>query len=264
MTRLLVTVAAAALAVISAVPAQAHDTQHYLALGDSIATGRQAVPVTPNQGYVAQLAKTLPLKLKNLACDGETTTTMRAGGMCAYPEGNQLDAALKFIKHNKVQLITITIAGNDIAPCGANGIDPACIQQATAAINDNLRHITAKLRQAAPKARIVGMSLYDPFLAAWLTGPDGQAFARQSVPVTQAVNDVVEGAYRANGGKVADVESAFRTTDLTTTEDLPGFGTVPVAVARICQWTTTCTAGDIHPTTEGYTAIKKAYLPLVR
>ena len=263
MTRLLATLAALAFAV-TAVPAQATETQHYLALGDSIATGRQAVPVTPNQGYVAQLARTLPLKLKNLACDFETTTTMRDGGICTYPEGSQLDAALKFIKHNKVQLITITIAGNDIAPCGAQGIDPVCVQQATTAINNNLRHITAKLRKAAPKAKIVGMSLYDPFLAAWLTGPEGQEFARQSVPVTTAINDVVENAYRANGAKVADVESAFRTTELTKTEDVPGFGTLPVAVARICQWTTTCTAGDIHPTTEGYTAIKKVYLPLVR
>ena len=202
MTRLLVTFAALAFAAGTAVPAHAHETPHYLALGDSIATGRQAVPVTPNQGYVAQLARTLPLRLKNLACDGETTTTMRNGGTCAYPEGNQLDAALKFIKHNEVRLITITIAGNDIAPCGTQGIDPACIQRATTAINENLRHITAKLRQAAPKARIVGMSLYDPFLAAWLTGPDGQEFARQSVPVTQAINDVVESAYRARGARV--------------------------------------------------------------
>lgn len=257
MTRLLATVAAIAL--LTAVPAQAHDKQHYLALGDSIATGRQAVPVTPNQGYVAQLAGKLPnLKLTNLACDGETTTTMRNGGTCAYPEGNQLDAALEFIRHNKVRLITITVAGNDIAPCGAQGIDPACIRQATATINENLRHITAKLRKAAPKATIVGMTLYDPFLAAWLTGPDGQEFARQSIPVTQAINDVVESAYRASSVKVADVEGAFATTDLTTIVN-----GLPLAVARICEWTTTCTAGDIHPTTAGYTAIKKAYLPLI-
>lgn len=258
MTRLLAMMAAIAL--LTAVPAQAHDKQHFLALGDSIATGRQAVPVTPNQGYVAQLARKLPqLELTNLACDGETTTTMRTGGMCSYPDGDQLDAALKFIGHNKVKLITITVAGNDIAPCGTQGIDPACIQRATATIDANLRHITAKLRKAAPKATIVGMTLYDPFLAAWLTGPDGQEFARQSVVVTQSINDVIESAYRASKVKVADVEGAFATTDLTTIVN-----GLPLAVARICQWTTTCTAADIHPTTEGYTAIQKAYLPLVR
>ena len=54
--------------------------------------------------------------------------------------------------------------------------------------------------------------------------------------MTQAINDVVESAYRAGGAKVADVESTFRTTDLTTTEDVPGFGP----------------------------SVKKAYLPLVR
>ena len=54
-----------------------------------------------------------------------------------------------------------------------------------------------RLRAAAPGVRIVGMTYYNPYLAGWLRGPAGQAVARQSLPMSALLNQILTGVYTA-------------------------------------------------------------------
>lgn len=251
-------------------------TSYYLALGDSLAAGFQPDPtISRDEGYVGQVYEALKatrfqdLALENLGCDGATTTTLLSGGGgCAYPDGgSQLDAAEQFLRDHPglVRLVTIDIGGNDINRCAAGGtIDQACAVAAVGTITANVTQIMSRLRAAAPGVRIVGMTYYDPYLAAWLTGPAGQAVAVQSVQLTTLLNENLAGVYSGPVVRVADVAAAFSTTDLTT--PAPGVGTVPLAVARICEWTWMCVPGrapDIHPNSTGYQVIADTFLARV-
>ena len=274
MLRRIVCVIVAAVAVVGAlaVPAGAsddsrHGTRYYLALGDSLAFGYQPTKVF-DQGYVNQLYADLHagqpnLVLTNLGCPGETSRTLRVGGICPYPGGgSQLDTALAFLRahRGKVHLVTIDIGGNDVDHCVslATGIDLACFRQGLVTIALNLFAVVAQLRHAAPDATIVGMTYYDTVLAAWLTGPAGQQLARQSLPLSHQFNGLLTLLYRLGRFRVADVAGAFSTDDTTP---LPGG--VPLNVARICQWTWMCAPAplgpDIHANTAGYGVIAKSF-----
>ncbi|NUO58344.1 MAG: SGNH/GDSL hydrolase family protein [Hamadaea sp.] len=265
-------VAALTLGLVGAPASASPDTSttYYLALGDSLAAGYQ--PVTPldrAEGYVGQLHSRLlatqpKLRLENLGCDGETTGSLLTGGTCDYPgRDSQLEAAERFLHahKDKVSLVTIDIGGNDLNRCARGGtIDPACVQSALAALAVNLGQTLARLRAVAPRTPIVGMTYYNPYLAAWLTGPSGRALAQQSIQVSAVLNNILTALYRAADARVADVAGAFASTDLTTQVPLPGVGTVPLAVARICAWTWMCAKTDIHANTIGYAVLAEAYL----
>lgn len=262
-------VAVACLLAVATAPAAASARSYYLALGDSLATGYQPDPaISPDEGYVARVHRALNhgLILENLACNGATTATLLSGGgACAYDGADsQLDAAESFLRRHRVRLITIDIGGNDVNRCAAGDtIDQSCVVAAVGTVAVNLGQIVRRLRAAAPGVRIIGMTYYDPYLAAWLRGPAGQAVARQSLALTTLLNDVLTGVYTAGDVRVADVATAFATTDLSTPAELPGVGTVPLAVARICTWTWMCAPGrpaDIHPTSAGYAEIAEAFL----
>jgi hypothetical protein len=129
----------------------------------------------------------------------------------------------------------------------------------------NLRLILDELRAAAgPHVPIIGMNYPNPFLAAWLQGPAGQTLARLSTDLVVQYNDALEGVYQAAGIPVADVQNAFSTTNFDTLVNLPGFGEVPVNVARICQWTWMCVpppmGPNVHGRPEGYWAMAGAFL----
>jgi lysophospholipase L1-like esterase len=244
---------------------------YYLALGDSLAAGYQPDPsIGPDQGYVPRVYQALAAKvpnaeLVNLGCGGATTTTLLSGGgACTYDgSASQLAAAEKFLRDHRgrVLLVTIDIGGNDINRCAAGGtIDQNCAAAAIGTIATNLREIMRRLRLAAPLVRMVGMTYYDPYLAAWVSGPDGQALARLSVGLTTQLNQTLTDVYTARRARVADVEGAFATTDLVTTTTLAGVGEVPVSVARICTLTWMCRSQDIHPTSAGYQVIAQAFL----
>jgi hypothetical protein len=69
------------------------------------------------------------------------------------------------------------------------------------------------------------------------------------------VNDVLGSVYGAARDPVADVETAFSTTDWTLV------GGIPLNVLQICQWTWMCTGSpDLHPNTAGYGVIAQAFL----
>jgi len=249
-----------------------HAKKYYVSVGDSLAAGVQPIGDPANlyrtdEGYAEQLldiasVTTPKLSLVKLGCPGETTVTMIDGGICSYPRGSQLDEAVAFLRAHRsfVAFITIDIGANDF-PCQ----EPQCIPAGVATIQQNLPFILGKLREAAgPGVPIVGMTIHNPFLAAWLLGPDGQAFAQFSATnLMGPVNGLLRAIFEASGAAVADIEGAFSSNDFATVIELPGFGPVPLNVARICQWTWVCAppplGPDNHPNAAGYGAMARAF-----
>jgi lysophospholipase L1-like esterase len=261
---------------IGASPVSAGASPYYLALGDSLAAGYQPDPrYGRDEGYVPRVHRGLSGRrsptLRNLGCDGATTTTLLSGGGCTYGGADsQLAAAELLLRRHphRVRLVTIDIGANDVNRCVTGGvIDQPCVLTAIGTVAGNLGEIVRRLRAAAPRVRIIGMTYYNPYHAAWLRGPAGEAVARQSLQLATLLNQVLTGVYTGAGVRVADVAGAFATEDLTTTATLPDGRTVPLAVARICTWTWMCAPGrpsDIHATSAGYEVIAQAFLAEVR
>jgi lysophospholipase L1-like esterase len=256
----------------------AASAHYYVALGDSLAEGFQ-----PNgdrtHGYADQLYAELragdpTLQLENLACGGETSSSMISGVeptgslgsryFCAPPgprreelaHGSQLADAVAFLHAHRpfVSLITIDIGGNDIGEC-VFLVDQDCLDAALTDVKQNLGVILSALRDAAgPNVPIVGMNYYDPFLAFWLFGDPAAAQTTEQMVVQ--FNDALESVYAPAADPVADVETAFSTTDWTLVSG------IPLNVLRICQWTWMCdpTFGpDLHGNTAGYGVIAQAF-----
>jgi lysophospholipase L1-like esterase len=236
---------------------------YYLALGDSLAAGYQPGQGDDKAGGYTGLvldaiqASTPKTRLVNLACSGETTTTMVSGGVCAYDEGSQLDQALQFLHaHGKfTRVITVQIGANDVQRCVDRAtlvIDLACIQAGMADVATELPMILGKLHAEAPNAQVIVLNYYNPFLAAWVSG--NTALALQSAQLQATLNSIIGQAAAASGATLADVAAAFRSTDWTLV-DAPGLGTVPRNVAYICTYTWMCVRGDIHANDAGYALI---------
>jgi lysophospholipase L1-like esterase len=236
-------------------------TGWYLALGDSLAAGRQ--PTTgdePTRGYagpvLAALQRSQPgTALKNLGCSGETTGSLLRGGLCPYPEGTQLAAATAFLAAHPgaVRLVTLDIGANNVLGCAGAAIDPTCATTSTAGVATDLAAILGRVRAAAPQARIVVLTYYNPLLAAYRQGPAGRAYATTSQPLLASLNDVVRAAAGGVGAGVADVAGAFETANTSGTPE-------PANVARVCAWTWMCSRQDIHANDEGYAAMARAVL----
>jgi lysophospholipase L1-like esterase len=275
---------AAALAVAAAVvftacsgPAASGPASYYLALGDSLSQGVQpnatGASVETAQGYpdlvYARLRHDHPaLKLVRLGCPGETTKSMMHGGMCRYPSGSQLAAAVAFLRahHGHVYLVTIDIGANDPEDCGSQNLVKLvrCAAQTPQAAT-NLAAILAGLQAAAgPGVRIVGMNYYLPELAQWRSGTLGHAVAQLSEQLAVTYNNLLTRAYAQAGIGEADVFAAFHTTDFGDQVTMPGLGTVPRNVALICQWTWECAppprGPNQHANPAGYRVIANEIL----
>ncbi len=251
---------------------------YYLALGDSLSQGVQpsssGASAPTGDGYADQLYATLRhrqpgLRLVKLGCSGETTVTMINGGICSYPGGSQLAAALGFLRAHRrqVSLITIDIGANDPDSCisrlSVTGL-ASCVGKSIPEAVANLAKILTRLRQADASARIVAMNYYLPALAAWRNGLVGRALARLSELAAVGYNTLLVDDYKAAGVRVANVFSAFHTADFGGQVTLPGFGRLPRNVAAICQWTWECAASprgpNEHPNQAGYAVITRAFL----
>ena len=254
-------------------------TTYYVSVGDSLAVGVQpdasGKSLATNQGYADDLYNSVRssrpgLRLVKLGCSGETTETMTRGGICHYPEGSQLGAATAFLRAHKgsVAFLTIDMGANDVDNCVPGGtVDVGCVLNGFSRIQAQLPGILQQLRTAGgPQPRIVGMNLYDPFLALDLNGPSGQSLGNLSLSFAAQLNGAFASIYRAAGDPMADVAGAFATNDTTPTS-LAGHGTVPTNVARICQWTWMCAAKpvgpNIHANATGYLMMAGAFRPLV-
>jgi len=289
------TAADAATAPATAIAASAHSTadwvqpggeyDYYLTLGDSLAWGYQPDSagngVESGHGYADDLAAYLrehgnrDLHYVNLSCPGETTGTMLNGG-CPDLAGSgqsytvQENAAVAFLKahpHARI-LVTLDIGANNVDGCLSGGsLDAACVAEGVASAGTQLPEILAELKAAAGhNVSFVGMNYYDPFLAEYLTS-GGQTLAEESVTLSTTFDGVLGAGYAAFGVPVADVSSAFQTADFTDTTSLGGT-TVPVNVARICEWTWMCAAApvgpNIHANDAGYAVIARTFEALLR
>ncbi|MGI8448809.1 MAG: SGNH/GDSL hydrolase family protein [Streptosporangiaceae bacterium] len=257
-----------------------HGPRYYLALGDSLSVGIQpdaaGTDVSTDQGYPDQLATMLDrrgrdLRLVKLGCSGETTVTLIHGGICSYPGGGtQLTAATQFLRNHRgeVGLLTIDIGANDLNPCIALGQAAqiqSCLTALIPTVVANLTTIMSALREAGgSRVGIIGMRYYDPELADWLTGAAGQSLGQASVSLLDAYNGYLAGVYQQYGASVADVFTAFGTTDFTDQVTLPGLGTLPRNVATICQLTWECVpppqGPNEHANAAGYRVIADAFL----
>jgi lysophospholipase L1-like esterase len=244
----------------------ANAVHYYVALGDSLADGYQ-----PNgdvgHGYADQLYAALKahdptLQLENLACGGETTSSMISGVeptgslgsryFCAPPgprreelaHGSQLADAVAFLRAHSgfVSLITIDIGGNDVSPCLASA-DPECFQEGLTDIQTNLPQILAALQAAAPGVPIVGMTYYDVVAPICVSDPS-LAFLCGEV---DTLNASLSETYAGAGDPVADVAGAFENDDLAK------------AAQHVCDWTWFCSLGDVHANTAGYGVIAQAF-----
>lgn len=282
MARKLIALASAcALVCLLSSPALAKHRRHrtppryYLALGDSLARGAQPFGAVQSNGldqtiptkqgyandlYAAEKHRIKGLKLKQLGCLGETTTTMIDGGICHYAAGDQLGQAIKFIHKHRIAFITLDIGANDIDGCAtATGIDVACVGRGVSSIQANVPTIVSKLRKAAGRrTKIAGMTYYDPFLADWLTGQTGLVIATLSQSLAKSVNNDLAAAYQAKHFRVADVATAFDTYGSLGTTPFP-YVPEPEPVANICKWTWMCTTAprgpNIHANAAGYREI---------
>jgi lysophospholipase L1-like esterase len=251
---------------------------YYLALGDSLAVGVQpdaaGTSVETRSGYADQLHATLRrsypgLRLVKLGCPGESTATMINGGICTYPGGSQLAAAVSFLHAHRarVRLVTIDIGANDADGC-INRLSFSriahCIGQSIPQATANLTTIMTRLRQADPHGRIIAMSYYLPSLAEWRNGLVGHAVARVSVLTMEGYNTLLTRVYQGFGVQVADVFGAFHSADFGQQVTVPGLGRLPRNVAAICQWTWECAAPprgpNVHANQAGYQVIARAFL----
>ncbi|MFF7636761.1 SGNH/GDSL hydrolase family protein [Kitasatospora sp. NPDC008050] len=251
-------------------------TRYYLALGDSLAAGYQSLPGGGSEvghGYAQDIAATLgrraardghPFSFTDLGCPGETSGSMINGG-CDYPHpytDPQLATATAFLAEHRHDDVTVTldIGANDVDGCAtAESLDAACAAQGVVTAGRDLGTILTRLRAAAgPHTRIIGMNLYDPFLAAWLTGTQGKVLASLSVPVADALNGTLDLVDALHGVPTADVAKAFGTNSFLPLVPLDG-QQVPLNVARIMGWTNMARE-DIHANDTGYQVIAGAFL----
>jgi hypothetical protein len=241
---------------------------YYLALGDSVPVwnGSDSYPYQIASYYADQLPG---LQVVNMACSGETTSSMLADSLCAPgPAHSQMQEATDFLQAHQgsVAFITIDIGGNDVVNCVSGGaIDVGCVLQGLTTMQTNLNTILSGLRTAAgPTVPIFGMNYFNPFLGDWVAGGSEQAFAVGSVSELTLFNQVLDQVFAGNNVPVADVATAFQITDLTDVVSSQ-WGTVPVAVDKACTLLDiTCAVGQIEgfgddPVSAGATVIAHAF-----
>ncbi|KAF4407840.1 SGNH/GDSL hydrolase family protein [Streptomyces lycii] len=246
------------------------ETTYYISLGDSLASGYQPGAGDTDVSYTDRLHEALQkrepgLEHIRLGCAGETTETLRDGGICEYPGGgSQLDAAVRALTEHrgKVAYVTLDIGANDTGGCvtGTGAIGQECLAAANETIAKNLAEATRALTRAGTEqVRYAGMTYYNPYLAAWLLGEEGQRTARDSAPLVAGVNGTISGTFEAAGFEVADVAGAYSSGDFENTVELPSAGEVPVNVGEICRLTWMCSEQDIHANPEGHRVIADAF-----
>jgi lysophospholipase L1-like esterase len=248
--------------------------EYYLALGDSLSLGVQPDATGVNRptaaGYTDKLYARARLRYPNLqlvklGCAEETTKSMVSGGTCSYPGGrSQLQEAEAFLRAHRgaVRLVTIDVGARDLYGCiTPAGADTGCLLRGLATVGLNMPPIVARLRFAAGlSTRIIGMNYYNPALASWITGAEGQDQARQSQLLAGLLNAKLAVNYGFWGMRIADVATAFRTSEWEPT--VPTFlGDLPQNVFQVIAntWMFSPAPANYHPKDTGYDLITDAF-----
>ena len=241
-------------------------------------------PANFNDGYVDDFGAALGLlnprlKTINDGCPGETTETMIEGSGVYGPEycaggptgspfpkaflhhaypGTQLEDALAVAKEPGVRTITLDIGANDILQflsytCGFPATFTCSQEQIEAEIGHvttNVGYILAQLRAAAPKAKIIFVSQYNPYPT--VLKPEGTGDA-----TVEALNGALKSVATTYGVRFANTA---RVINFAGTHGGPEAGDIPT----VCAFTAMCPGGefnpaspnaDIHPTKAGYAAM---------
>jgi lysophospholipase L1-like esterase len=278
-------------------PAGATSPSTLLALGDSLAAGyqpfdgQQFPPIDPLTGYrdqgypgsyPADVASARGLALVDLACPGETTSSMLgtpAQPACEtiyreeFSATSQLAAALTYLNEHpgRVGLVTLDIGANDLDRCKSTAsVDYRCFAQSDTHLEEGLATIVGQLevtlKHDDPGARIATMNYYDPFLALADRpgGVQGLKDASASLAAVNLVNAQLAISARLLDVALADVAHAFEINAVIPFVSYAG-RTLPKDVVVTCQLTWMCpTKGgdgerDIHPNLRGYQAIASAF-----
>ena len=267
-------------ALLAPASASAAKPNLYVSLGDSYATGYQATGVGQGRNTTNGFAYQVPriarsrgydLKLVNFGCGGATTVSLLTQTAPCHPGARgprgrtwggrtQLAAAERYLRAHRgeVALVTVSIGGNDVTFCARQADPVPCVAGAVAKIKTNVRKIARRLRAAAgSRVRITGITYPDVILGQWVGEGANQDLARLSVVAFQSlINPALKTAYAAGRGRFVDVTKATGAyIPLDQTVDVPPYGTIPVAVARVCELTYYCELRDIHARTAGYRLI---------
>lgn len=256
-----------------ALPAEASDGARplYLSMGDSLATSIQPLPNghhhRTSKGFAEYVlrnqSKVYPgLKLVKLGRGGSTSSELvhkkDDSGL------SQLNAAVRQIQSHSVALITIDIGAAEVEECLSGSRWPSgCTNAGYREIRKYVPAIVRKLRDAAGSRYIpiVGVDYYNYFLSRWLRGQGGRTIARRSVRVEHRMSRELIRAYHSVGVPVANVEGAFDSLDLSDYVHRHRWGHVPLAVARVCDWTWSCRMRfDDHANSAGYRVIGRQVL----
>ncbi|MBN1530554.1 MAG: hypothetical protein JW895_15940 [Thermoleophilaceae bacterium] len=255
----------------------------YVSLGDSYASGYQP-GVVPSEsgntrnGFAYQVPRYAArrghrLRLVNFGCGGATTTSLISTKGCRpealgpdgrdYPGHTQLAAATRFLRANRgrTALVTVSIGGNDVTRCVSTPDPVACVATAVRTVKKNVTLIAKRLRRAAGRrVTIVGTTYPDVILGLWVKGDaSSRNLASLSVVAFRSlINPALKSAYSTARGRFVDVTAASGAyTPLEQTTTLMPYGTVPVAVARVCELSYFCALQDIHARTDGYALIAR-------
>ena len=255
------------------------EVYYYVSAGTSLSVGvlpdPSGVLLPSDDGYAGVLydlikpefeaagAQPRELRLSKLGCPGETLKKMVEGGSCPYLAGSQLAAVVDFLEDNagNIHLVTIDIGGNDFrnADCINTTVDVDCVNAVSADIAVELPPVLAALNTAAGAGTtVVGMNYYNPYLASWLDGPEGEVLAVQSKDAAIVFTSMLTTTYETAGVPMADVAAAFESNNFAEMAPPPD-ELLPVAVANICAYTYMCDTDplgpDIHANRAGYRLI---------
>lgn len=200
------------------------DNTRYIALGDSLAAGYGAMPVTNGYAYLLYqegvFDKTANTLFANAAVPGATSQDVL---------DHQLPQA---IQRFRPHVVTVSAGGNDLLAIFFGGADPNTVLPRLQA---NLVGILCGLTHALPQSRVYIHNLYD---APDITGgPGSPAFALLTI-----VNQIIAGAAQACGASLADVFSAFEGRTGLLLVERNGGGEF-----------------EVHPSNAGYRAMAAAF-----
>jgi lysophospholipase L1-like esterase len=219
------------------------------------------------------VARATHLTLVNFGCAGATTTSLldtvgcpdvlpHTAGVVVYPKTTQAAAAEAFLAAHKghIGLITVSIGGNDVDGCPAQTNAATCVTSATPGMESNVATLVKALRAAAgSKVPIIGLTYPDVLLGEYVypsqpVTPAQMSLASLSITAFKSlINPALAKAYASAHAAFVDVTAASGAyTPLTKTVVVAPYGSVPVAVARVCALTWFCQVGNIHATNAGY------------
>jgi lysophospholipase L1-like esterase len=218
---------AAALFLVSAfvraeVPWSFSNNTRYLAIGDSLAAGFGANPVTQGYAYLLYQGGTFDKHTNTIFANAAVP-----GATSAHVLAFQVPQAVSIFQPH---VVTISVGGNDLLAI-LGGADPEAI---LTAFQNNLTQILGDLRAGLPQAQIIIGNQYDiPEITASVPG---------GTQIIDSFNAIIAGVAAATGARVANVFGAFQGRNGLLLIERHG-----------------ADAFEVHPTNAGYRVMAQAF-----